>query len=75
MFQDQRWFRRAKRHVRDSREHCQVGGIDEDLREPGIAARIAAAKRIVGGETILDGASEANLRTIPACAETGTPQN
>ena len=58
----------------DAYEEGEVGRVDEDLGEAGVAAGRATAQRIVGRKAILRGAAERSLGAIPASAQTGIPQ-
>jgi hypothetical protein len=65
----------AEGEIGDADEQGEIGGVYEDLRESGIAAGGAAAKRIVGCKAIFAGSAERDLGAVPAGAETGTLQN
>jgi len=58
LFQGQRVGGSAEGEIGDADENSEIGGIDEDLRESGIAAGGALAEGIVGREAILAGAAE-----------------
>ena len=58
----------------DADKEGEVGRVDEDLGEAGVAAGCATAEGIVGCKAILRGAAERGLGTIPAGAQTGIPQ-
>ncbi len=58
----------------DAYEEGEVGRVDENLGEAGVAAGRATAQRIVGRKAILRGAAERGLGAIPASAQSGIPQ-
>src|ERR1035441_5190644 len=65
----------AKAEIGDAGEEGKIGGVDEDLRKPGIAAGGTRAERIVRRKAILAGAAESGLGAIPAGGPTGTSQD